>query len=117
VLIVSEEFHVNWSTQLRKGLLELSILNALCGRRLYGYELVKRLSEIEGLVISEGTIYPILSRLRGEEYLKTSIEESPGGPPRKYYELTERGRAQLRRMNAHWTQLQDALERLRKERR
>lgn len=58
-----------------------------------------------------------LSRLRAEEYLKTSIEESPGGPPRKYYELTERGRAQLRRMNAHWTQLQDALERLRKERR
>ena len=114
---VSDEFHNNWSTQLRKGLLELSILNALCGRRLYGYELVKRLSEIEGLVISEGTVYPILSRLRAEEYLKTSIEESPGGPPRKYYELTERGRAQLRRMNAHWTQLQDALERLRKERR
>lgn len=114
---MSEPFHENWATQLRKGLLELSILNALCGRRLYGYELVKRLGEIDSLVVSEGTIYPILSRLRSEQYLKTSIEESSGGPPRKYYELTDRGRAQLRRMNAHWQQLQDAIEHLRRERR
>ena len=114
---MSEPFHENWATQLRKGLLELSILNALCGRRLYGYELVKRLSEIDSLVVTEGTIYPILSRLRAEQYLKTSIEESSGGPPRKYYELTDRGRTQLRRMNTHWQQLQDAIEHLRKERR
>ena len=114
---MSEPFHENWATQLRKGLLELSILNALCGRRLYGYELVKRLGEIDSLVVSEGTIYPILSRLRSEQYLKTSIEESSGGPPRKYYELTDRGRTQLRRMNTHWQQLQDAIEQLRKERR
>lgn len=114
---MTDAFHENWATQLRKGLLELSILNALCGHRLYGYELVKQLGEIDSLVVSEGTIYPILSRLRTENYLKTSIEESSGGPPRKYYELSDRGRAQLRRMNAHWQQLQDAIERLRKERR
>jgi PadR family transcriptional regulator, regulatory protein PadR len=113
---MDEQFHLNWTTQLRKGLLELAILNSLGGSALYGYEIVRRLGDIDGLVISEGTVYPILSRLRNENLVETFIEESPEGPPRKYYQLTARGREAVRRMNLHWERLHEAIGGLRKER-
>ena len=106
----------NWTTQLRKGLLELAVLNSLSAKPLYGYEIVRRLADVDSLVISEGTVYPILSRLRNENLLDTFIEESPEGPPRKYYQLTAQGREELRRMNQHWERLHDAIGGLRKER-
>ena len=109
-------FYENWTTQLRKGLLELAILNSLGAGPLYGYDIVRRLGDVDSLVITEGTVYPILSRLRNEKYVETYIEESSSGPPRKYYRLTPRGRDELKRMNLHWQQLQDALGTLRKER-
>ncbi|HUJ14091.1 MAG TPA: PadR family transcriptional regulator [Thermoanaerobaculia bacterium] len=105
----------NWTTQLRKGLLELAILNALGSGPLYGYEIVRRLAGVDSLVITEGTVYPILSRLRNENFLETYLEESPQGPPRKYYRLTGRGRDEMRRMNDHWESLHDAIAGLRKE--
>jgi PadR family transcriptional regulator PadR len=95
----------NWSTQLRKGLLELCTLNAIRSGRLYGYDIVKMLSSIEGLVIGEGTIYPILSRLKREGLVETSLEESPEGPARKYYQLTRRGEEVLAAMNEHWRKI------------
>ena len=106
----------NWTTQLRKGLLELAILNALGPGALYGYEIVRQLADVDGLVITEGTVYPILSRLRNDNYVETYIEESPEGPPRKYYRLTARGRDELRRMNDHWERLNQSIAQLRKER-
>lgn len=109
-------FYFNWTTQLRKGLLELAILNTLGDAALYGYEIVRRLSDVDGLVITEGTIYPILSRLKNENYVETYIEESPEGPPRKYYRLTARGREELRHMNQHWERLHEAIGHVRKER-
>ena len=105
----------NWTTQLRKGILELCILNALSGSRRYGYEIVRKLSEIESLVVSEGTIYPILNRFKREALVRTTIEESSDGPPRKYYELTEKGRTQLSWMNDRWQRLLHGIENLRKE--
>lgn len=113
---MSDTFYVNWTTQLRKGLLELAILNVLGDGPVYGYELVRRLGDADSLVITEGTVYPILSRLRNEQHVESYIEESPEGPPRKYYRLTPRGREELRRMNQHWTRLHDAIGQLRKER-
>ncbi len=112
---MSDSFYENWTTQLRKGLLELAILNALGGGALYGYDIVRRLADVDGLVITEGTVYPILSRLRNEEYVETFIEESPEGPARKYYRLTRAGAEELRRMNQHWQRLHDAVGQLRKE--
>ena len=106
---------VNWTTQLRKGVLELCILNSLSGNRRYGYEIVRTLSEIESLVVREGTIYPILNRFKREALVRTTIEESPDGPPRKYYELTDKGRRQLSWMNEHWQRLLRGIENLRKE--
>ena len=108
-----DDFELNWSTQLRKGTLELCLLNALSARRLYGYELVRTLGTIDSLVISEGTVYPILSRLKREGFITSSIVESPDGPARKYYDLTPKGRHQLRRMNDYWKRLQSGVQSLR----
>ncbi len=95
-------FFDNWTTQLRKGLLELCALNAMSGDRLYGYDIVRRLRKIDGLVISEGTIYPILSRFKREGLVETSLEESNQGPARKYYQLTLLGEELLKQMNQTW---------------
>lgn len=109
---MSDEFQLNWATQLRKGILEFAILSALATRRLYGYELVRTLGAIDSLVIGEGTIYPILNRLKRERYVESTIEESSEGPARKYYQLTTGGRGQLRRMTEHWEALQLGIQKL-----
>ena len=112
------EFDVNWTTQLRKGLLELAILNVLGGSGpLYGYDIVRRLGDVDSLVITEGTVYPILSRLRNEAYVESYIEESSEGPPRKYYRLTTGGREELKRMNQHWQRLHGAIAELKETKR
>lgn len=108
-----DAFIENWTTQLRKGLLDLCVLNAVRSDRLYGYEIVRRLGEIDGLVIGEGTVYPILNRLKNEGLVSTTLEESPDGPARKYYHLTERGRVRLTEMNARWAAIEDGLAALR----
>ena len=112
---MNTEFLDNWSTQLRKGILELCVLNAMRGARLYGYEIVKKLSGIDGLVIGEGTIYPILSRFNREGMVTTSIEESSEGPARKYYQLTGRGEEYLARMNEYWEKIKNGTDRLKAE--
>ncbi len=104
----------NWNVQARKGILELGILNALSGQRLYGYDIVKRLGVVKGLVIGEGTVYPILSRFRAQDLVAAELEESPGGPARKYYKLTPRGEELLRRMNAAWDLIEAGVRSLRK---
>ena len=109
---MSSEFYSNWITQFRKGVLELCVLNAIAEERLYGYEIVKKLRDIEGLMIREGTIYPILSRFRREGLVETSLQESQEGPPRKYYELTTQGRRQLTEMNDYWRNLKKSIDSL-----
>jgi len=85
----------NWTVQARKGILELAILTALAGRQRYAYDLVRSLVDIPGLGISEGTIYPLLSRLRVQGLVAARLEESTEGPARKYYSLTNQGRKTL----------------------
>ena len=104
-----EPFLDNWITQLRKGLLELCILNALAKEQVYGYDIVRQLRDIEYMVIGEGTIYPILSRLKREGLVGTTLEESPEGPARKYYSLTPRGREVLSQMNTIWQHVLDGV--------
>ena len=82
----------NWTVQMRKGLLELCVLNALAEKERYGYELVKTLVSIPGMGVTEGTLYPLLSRLRVQGWVAARLEESPEGPARKYYALTREGR-------------------------
>jgi PadR family transcriptional regulator PadR len=104
----------NWTTQLRKGVLELCILNIIGAGRIYGYDIVRHLRLVEALVVSEGTIYPILSRLKRDGLVRTTLEESPSGPARKYYELTRRGEQLLADMNRYWETLTREISDLRK---
>lgn len=112
---MNDRFFDNWSTQLRKGMLELCILNAIDGTRLYGYDIVRRLRETDALVVSEGTVYPILSRLRREGFVDTTIEESAEGPARKYYTVSEKGCGILARMNECWTKMKTGTDKLKRE--
>jgi PadR family transcriptional regulator PadR len=112
---MDNRFFDNWSTQLRKGMLELCILNAIRGTSLYGYDIVRKLRNIRGLVISEGTIYPILSRLKREGFVQTTIKESAEGPPRKYYELTAKGEKILSQMNGYWQDIKTGTDALGRE--
>lgn len=93
------DFFDNWVIQVRKGVIELCILRTLATRERYGYELVKELSEAPGLGLTEGTLYPLLSRLRVSGLVQTRLEESSAGPARKYYSLTPEGRRTLKTMN------------------
>ena len=91
----------NWTIQVRKGILELCILNALEENEKYGYELVKTLVSMPGLGVTEGTIYPLLSRLRNQGLVNTRLVESSEGPARKYYTLTALGKKNMKAMNRH----------------
>ncbi len=93
------DFFDNWTVQVRKGVLELCILNALAEQERYGYDLVKTLVAVPGLGVTEGTLYPLLSRLRVAGLLSTRLEESTQGPARKYYSLTKDGRKIMAVMN------------------
>ena len=99
------DFFDNWTVQVRKGLIELCVLNALAEREHYGYELVKTLVEVPGLGITEGNLYPLLSRLRIQGLVETRLVESPEGPARKYYALTDDGRAMRAQMLDYLDQL------------
>lgn len=108
------DFVSNWQTQARKGVLVLSVLNVLRGDRLYGYEIVKRLDDVAGLTIAEGTIYPLMSRLEGEGLVQSSLEPSPEGPARKYYRLTRDGEAALDRIDEAWDAIVEGIRALRR---
>lgn len=82
----------NWETQLRKGWLELAILANLWEEKLYGLDIIRRLQTQSDLLLAEGTIYPILSRLKRDGLVDSNWVESQSGHPRKYYWLTAAGR-------------------------
>lgn len=98
-------------TQLRRGVLEHCVLALLLDEERYGYDLVTELSHA-GLLASEGTIYPLLSRLRKEELVQTSWQESPSGPPRRYYSLTDQGRRALQEFARSWTDFRTSVDQI-----
>ena len=87
-------------TQLKKGVLELCALAALSKQDRYGYELVSTISK--AVQITEGTIYPLLRRLKNEGFVTTYLQESTGGPSRKYYQLTKEGKHELSTLHKEW---------------
>lgn len=95
----------DWITQLRKGLLELCVLNLLTHGEAYGYEIAQRLKALDILAITESTLYPILARLLEERLLTVRTGASSDGPPRRYYSLSPAGRERLTEMNAYWENL------------
>ena len=98
--------------QLRRGALEFCVLALLRDRPRYGFDLVRELSEADGLLTSEGTIYPLLSRLRKDGLVTTTWQESDAGPPRRYYALTTDGRTALERFVVDWRRFRDGVDRV-----
>jgi PadR family transcriptional regulator PadR len=97
-------------TQMRRGTLQYCVLALLARKERYGFDLVRSLAAVDGMVTSEGTIYPLLSRLRRDGLVESSWEESPNGPPRRYYRLTDTGRASLRAFKREWSRFRDAVD-------
>lgn len=99
-------------TQMRKGALEYCVLALLRDTERYGFDLVRTLGELDGLVISEGTIYPLLSRLRRDGLVESMWRESESGPPRRYYRLTRSGRQALAQFATEWARFSAAVDHL-----
>jgi PadR family transcriptional regulator, regulatory protein PadR len=99
------ELFENWTIQMRKGVLDFCILKALAGGECYGYALVKALVAIPGIGVAEGSIYPLLSRLKKQGLVSTRLEESSEGPARKYYRLTSSGRLVGEEMQAYFADM------------
>jgi PadR family transcriptional regulator, regulatory protein PadR len=100
------------STALRRGTLEFCVLACLAGGERYGVELVRELGAETTLATSEGTLYPLLSRLRRAGWVATTWQESSAGPPRRYYTLTPDGRAALASFKIEWAGFRDAVDRI-----
>src|SRR5512135_49217 len=88
----------NWERQVKKCWLELAILASLWDEKLYGLEILRRLEDGTDLVVAEGTVYPILSRLKADGLVETRWVEGESGHPRKYYRLTSAGRSRAAAM-------------------
>src|SRR5438045_1507744 len=99
-----------WVSQLRKGLVELLVLAALRQEEVYGYQLLQRLAEMDGLALTESTLYPVLARLADDRLVAVRQVPSPAGPPRRYYRLTGAGEKRLNEMLAHWRQVNLSIE-------
>ena len=101
-----------WVSQLRKGLVELLVLAALRREELYGYQLLQLLAGMDGLALTESTLYPVLARLAADALVAVRQEPSPSGPVRRYYRLTRAGEKRLDEMLTHWRGVNGSIERL-----
>ena len=103
----------NNRTQMRRGVLEYSILLILASGDEYASSIIQKLKEVD-IIVAEGTTYPLLIRLKKLGLLTYRWEESPQGPPRKYYMITDYGREQLAGLDAAWDELSRGIESIRK---
>ncbi len=100
------------TTQMRKGILEYCILLIMAEQEIYASSLIDELKKV-GLIVAEGTIYPLLTRLKNAGYFTYVWREAGQGPPRKYYSISETGLKQLAGLDQAWLQTQDVVETLR----
>lgn len=104
-----DEYLGNFKAQMRKGILEFSILLIINQEgEIYAPDILKALKKLEMIVV-EGTLYPLLSRLKSDELLSYTWEESRNGPPRKYYSLTPKGKTFLEQLIPTWKSLSKAI--------
>ena len=99
----------NVQAQMRRGVLEYCILSILCKGDSYASPLISELKQAQMIVV-EGTLYPLLARQKNQGLLSYRWEESPSGPPRKYYSLTDKGRRALELMDAAWSDCKPSVE-------
>lgn len=98
------------TTQLRRGVLEYCVLALVAKEDRYGFDIARTLGGEHPIAVSEGTVYPLLSRLKKEGTVTTTWRESEAGPPRKYYAITARGRTALEEFTDEWARFRDAVD-------
>ncbi|MBQ1857365.1 MAG: PadR family transcriptional regulator [Bacteroidales bacterium] len=103
----------NVRAQMRKGVLEYCILSILAHKEAYASTIIEDL-KAANMIVVEGTLYPLLIREKNQGLLTYRWEESPQGPPRKYYMITDKGRSQLEEMDAAWSEIIETIKMLRK---
>lgn len=103
----------NIRSQMRKGVLEYCILCILARKEAYSSAIIEEL-KAANMIVVEGTLYPLLIREKNQGYLTYRWEESPQGPPRKYYVITDKGRSLLQEMDAAWSEIVTTIETLKK---
>ena len=106
MMSVNEKF-----SAIRKGLLEFLLLQIIAAEKVYVADILKQLSSTQ-FATQEGTLYPLLSKMRREELLDYEWKESEAGPPRKYNKLTAKGREQLRETLQYWTEINETVKKL-----
>lgn len=99
------------TAQMRRGVLELCVLSVISDKEVYTSDIIDTMKEAE-LIVVEGTVYPLLTRLKNDDILKYKWEESTSGPPRKYYSLTEKGNEILKQLKESWNELNKSVTKL-----
>jgi len=99
------------NAQMRKGVIELCVLSVISDKEVYTSDILSAMKDAE-LIVVEGTVYPLLTRLKNENILKYKWEESQSGPPRKYYSLTDEGKTALQQLTDNWKQLAKSVNKL-----
>jgi PadR family transcriptional regulator PadR len=109
---MNREYIEKWQSQVKKGSLSFIVLLILKEKELYGYELIEKIKAMTEIDIAEGTLYPLLNRLKTDNLLESKWVEQETGIPRKYYFLSESGRLTLEEMTLQWTGLELIIKKL-----
>ena len=109
---MENEFIDKWKSQVKKGTLSFIVLNAISRKELYGYELIEIIKETTAIEIAEGTLYPLMNRLKKEGLATSKWIEQESGIPRKYYMLTEEGKTTLKKMQKYWADLEKSIKKI-----
>ncbi len=108
------DFNIRWKSQIKKGLIEYMILLFLEKKTYYGYELIEMIRQLSSIEIAEGTLYPLLNRLKKDGMLTSRWQELESGIPRKYYTITNKGAEQIKLMNDYFDLIDSSLIRIKK---
>ena len=109
---MNNEFIEKWQSQVKKGTLSLIVLLVLRENERYGYELIEEIKKVTKIEIAEGTLYPLMNRLKADNLLDSKWIEQETGIPRKYYFLTEIGKQTLEEMKSQWMNLQNVIKKI-----
>lgn len=112
ICAMNENFVHKWKSQVKKGTLSFIILNVLKDNEFYGYELIEEVRKHAEIEIAEGTLYPLMNRLKNEELVSSKWVEQESGIPRKYYCLTETGTQTLIQMQEYWRSLEKSIKKI-----
>lgn len=106
---MKNDFLEKWKSQVKKGTLSFIVLNAISKKELYGYELIETIKRTTAIEIAEGTLYPLMNRLKEEGLTTSKWVEQESGIPRKYYIITDEGKINLLQMRNYWNELHESI--------